>query len=252
MQKIFLILLLFSYDAIVIAQDSIAIPIEKEVLYDHDGDVNILKFDQEKLESYKNNPDFDYSEKEIEDNAWLKFKRWLGRIWSGFWDWLLGDYRGNSFLVFLVKIIPYLIVIGILAFVVWLFFKLNIGAILLKSKQKPEVFYTDEEAIIKSKDIPKLIEKAILEKDFRLAVRYYYLLLLKKLAEGEVITYEFDKTNSDYIKEITQETIRGNFIKATTVYDYIWYGSFAVSETDFKKAQQIFNTLEQQIPKRID
>jgi len=252
MQKIFLILFLFSSHFGGIAQDSIAIPLEKEVLYDRDGEINNLGFDQKKIESYKNNPDFDYSEKEIEDNAWLKFKRWLGRIWSGFWEWLLGDYQGNSFLVFLVKIIPYLIVFGLFVFVVWLFFKLNIGAKLLKSKPKPEVFYTNEEEIIKSKHIPELIEKAILEKDFRLAVRYYYLLLLKKLAENKMITYEFDKTNSDYIKEITQETICSYFIKATTMYDYIWYGNFTVSESDFKKAQQIFNTLEQQIPKRID
>ncbi len=155
-------------------------------------------------------------------------------------------------MVFLVKIIPYLIILGLIVFVIWLFFKLNIGAKLFKSKPQPEVFYTDEEEIIKSKNIPELIEKAILEKDFRLAVRYYYLLLLKKLSESEVIAYEFDKTNSDYIKEITQETICVHFIKATTVYDYIWYGNFEVSETDFKKAQNIFNTLENQIPKRID
>ncbi|PKP26350.1 MAG: DUF4129 domain-containing protein [Bacteroidetes bacterium HGW-Bacteroidetes-2] len=252
MQKILLILFLFSFNSSTIAQDSIVVPLKKEVLYDRDGEVNLLKFDQEKIESLKKNPDFDYSEKETEDNSWLKFKRWLWQIWSGFWSWLFGNYQGNSFLVFLVKIIPYIIIIGLVAFVVWVFYKLNIGANLLKSKAKPEVFFTDEEEIIKSKNIPELIEKAVLEKEYGLAVRYYYLLLLKKLAESEIITYEFDKTNSDYIKEITEEKIQVNFLKVTTIYDYIWYGNFTISETDFKKAQQIFNSLELQIPKRID
>ena len=130
-----------------------------------------------------------------------------------------------------------------------MFFKLNPGARLLKSKEEPANFFTEEEEIIKTKDIKKLIDKALRNQNYRLAVRYYYLLILKRLTEAELIDYEFDKTNSDYISEITSETINTGFKKATNLYDYIWYGNFTVTETDFNKAQQTFKHLETTIPK---
>jgi hypothetical protein len=80
-----------------------------------------------------------------------------------------------------------------------------------------------------------------------LAVRYYYLLLLKNLTDVNLIEYEFDKTNNDYLKEITSKAINQNFEKATLLYDYIWYGNFSVSENDFYKAQQVFKNIDLQI-----
>ncbi|HBY68162.1 MAG TPA: DUF4129 domain-containing protein, partial [Flavobacteriaceae bacterium] len=85
------------------------------------------------------------------------------------------------------------------------------------------------EEIIRSKNIRELIEKALQNKEYRLAVRYYYLLILKKLTDAELIDYEFDKTNTDYIAEITSDTVILPFKKATNLYDYIWYGNFTVT-----------------------
>ena len=42
-------------------------------------------------------------------------------------NWLFGDYEGNAILLFLVNYLPYLILVGIVGFIVWLFIKLNIG-----------------------------------------------------------------------------------------------------------------------------
>ncbi|MBA3987276.1 MAG: DUF4129 domain-containing protein, partial [Flavobacteriales bacterium] len=222
------------------------------VLYDTNDDVSPIVFDTKKINEYKKNKDFDYSEEELEENWWQKFKRWLGRIWSDFWYWLLGDFKGNSFLVFLIKILPYLIVGGIIAFIIWLFYKLNPGATLFKSKKNPEIFFTDEEEIIKSQNIQELIEKALLEKDYRLAVRYHYLFTLKKLSDANIIHYEFDKTNSDYTKEIKDEHILIHFVKVTIIYEYIWYGSFEVSEPEYERAQKMFFKMTNIIPENID
>ena len=230
------------------SQDNLSVKEEQIVQYDTESTISPLHFDEESIEKYKNDKAFDYSEKKQEDNWWQQFKRWLANLWYSFLDWLLGDRQYNSFFAFLLKILPYLIIGGIIVFVVWLFYKLNPGASFLKSKAKPDVFFSEEEEIIRSKDIQKLIEKALQNKEYRLAVRYYYLLILKKLTNAELIEYEFDKTNSDYISEVLSETINIPFRKATNLYDYIWYGNFAVTETDYQKAQKTFKELEQQIP----
>lgn len=161
----------------------------------------------------------------------------------------MGDYDPGSFLGFIIRVLPYLLIAGVIIFLVWLFIKLNPGAKILGSSKSAEVFFTEEEEIIKTKNIKELIEKALLNNDKRLAVRYYYLLVLQGLSEKQLIDYEFDKTNSDYIKELKSSDLTLGFQKATTLYDYIWYGNFDVTQENFGKAQHTFNDLERLISK---
>ncbi len=224
-------------------QDSLP-PLPKEIEYDRAEDLQAPVLSKETINKLKEDRAFDYSEKPVQENWWTQFKNWLWNLWLKFWHWLVGDYKANGFVAFLVHILPYLIISGILIFLGWLFYKLNPGATFFKSEHEPEVLFSDEEEIIKNKDISALIEKALANKNYRLAVRYYYLLILKKLTNADIISYEFDKTNSEYLSEITSETIKIGFKKATNLYDHVWYGNFEVTETDFIKAQHIFTSLE--------
>ncbi|MEM0517072.1 MULTISPECIES: DUF4129 domain-containing protein [Aequorivita] len=235
-----------------IVQDSVSQKIEKEIHYDTTENLKPPIFSSEIIEKYKSESTFDYTEQIASENWWTQFKSWIWQLWLKFWKWLVGDFEAGGFVSFLVHMLPYLIIFAIVVFVIWLFYKLNPGASFFKSKEKPDVFLSEEEKIIKSKNIKQLIEKALADKNYRLAVRYYYLLILKKLTEAELINYEFDKTNSEYFAEITSEEINFGFKKATLLYDYIWYGNFAVTEENYLKAQKTFVSLENQIPESID
>ena len=221
-----------------------------EIEYDQSSDVTPVSFDPSKTEKYQNDPYFDYTEKIQEDNLWEQFKRWLYRVWVNFWTWLFGDFKSNAFLYFLYKAMPYIIIGGVVVFLIWLFYRLNPGSGLLYSKDEAQVFFTEEEKIIKSEDIQVLIDDALANKNYRLAVRYYFLLILKSLSEKEIINYQFDKTNSDYIREIKQEHLSLQFKKSAFIYEYVWYGNFEVSETDFTKAKYQFVTLKNNISKK--
>lgn len=222
------------------------------VIYEESSSVKPLPFDQSILETYKEDPHFDYTEVNPDENWWSQFKSWLSGLWSKFWTWLFGDYESNAFLVFLFQALPYIILGGILVFIIWLFYKINPGSKLLLSKEPPEVFYTDEEEIIKSKNIQELIDQALSNKDYRLAVRYGFLLLLKRLSETEIIAYEFDKTNSDYKKEIKSDPILSLFKKVSTLYEYTWYGNFLVNENDYAKASKQFAALHSKIKQEVE
>lgn len=242
----------------IIGQDSI-ISIEKgfiakdtlkknpQTLKYDESEVRPISLSKVTIANLKKDNAFDYTEDPEQENWWTSFTRWIGELWDQFWKWLLGDYQANGVLEFIIRLLPYLIVIGILTFIIWLFYRLNPGAKLLKSKENPVTFFTEEEEIIRKKDIKNLIQKALNDKNYRLAVRYYYLLILKKLTDADLIEYEFDKTNSDYFSEIASEAINSQFKKVTNLYDYIWYGSFDVTETDYQKAQKSFITLENEI-----
>ena len=88
------------------------------------------------------------------------------------------------------------------------------------------------------------MKEAIKNAQFRLAVRYYYLNELRKLDELNIISYEYQKTNRDYYEEIKDEKIRQHFFEITKLYEFIWYGSFKVSEKDFWLAEKGFKRME--------
>lgn len=224
--------------------------IKKEVQYDDNKQLNPIYFNQETIENFKSDQEYQYIETEKGVSFFQKFLKWLWNAWVDFWTWLFGEnYTENSVLFFLFKYLPYFILLLIVIFIIWIFYKLNPGASILATKDKGEIFFTEEEAIIRSADIKSLIEQALNNKDYRLAIRFYYLLIIQKLKDHQHIVYEFDKTNSDYIKEIRQPTLVSDFKKATTLYDYIWYGNFMVNEQDFAKAKETFIALETQIIK---
>ena len=83
-------------------------------------------------------------------------------------------------------------------------------------------------------------------KDFRLAVRYYYLQVLKDLSNKKIIDYHKDKTNTEYLFEIDNKALRDQFSHLSYIYAYVWYGEFLLDENSFKKAQNKYQSFLKQ------
>lgn len=82
-------------------------------------------------------------------------------------------------------------------------------------------------------DFDNLLKRAISNDNYRLAIRYYYLILLKKLAIKKYIEYHKDKTNSEYLFELKSKQIKKEFSYLSYIYSYVWYGEFHVNEQKF-------------------
>ncbi|MDT0676233.1 DUF4129 domain-containing protein [Autumnicola musiva] len=219
--------------------DSIA-----EIQYDHTPALHKTSFDEEQIENFKSQPEFEYLNRTETDSWWTRFKKWLNLKYEQFLNWLFGEYTPGGILHFIIRILPYIILAAVLGFVFWLITKLDPGRSLLERPAESKVFLSEEEEIIQSKDIGKLIEEAIQNNQYRLAVRYYYLLDLKKMDELGVISYQFQKTNEDYLAEISTENVKQQFRKITRLYEFVWYGDFKVSETEFRLAQKGFAQMD--------
>lgn len=221
-----------------------SIPEDKVIRYDNSKDLNPVKFDKTKIESYRSQKDFDYINSIEQDNWWTRFKKWVSAKYNQFINWLLGDYKANSILSFIIAALPFLLLLLLLGLIAWLFSRLNPGGKVLQEPKKSTVFLSEEEELVKSEDLPALMKEAIKNAQFRLAVRYYYLNELRKLDELNIISYEYQKTNRDYYNEIDNEKIRQHFSEITKLYEFIWYGSFQVSEKDFRLAEKGFTRME--------
>lgn len=203
-----------------------------------------LKFDKEKISSYKKDPVFDYTEKVKQENWWTKFKDWMRLQWSRLMRWLFGDLKVSPFLASLLKMLPYLLVALLLGAIVYLFSRLNASEYFRKHPRKSEISLDEDEKIIRKRDIKVLIENAISRGNFRLAVRYHFLYMLQQLTYKELIVYDSSKTDEDYIQELLRPELKQQFQKLNRIYDFVWYGHFDTGREDFEKIRKDFQKMQ--------
>ncbi|MFI2742514.1 DUF4129 domain-containing protein [Zhouia sp. PK063] len=148
-----------------------------------------------------------------------------------------------------VKIAVWIFLIVIIIMVVYFIVKAIMNKegkwIFGKSSDKKIIKAIDVENNIQEADFATLIQNAIQNKEYRIAIRYYYLWLLKDFTHKELIIYDVEKTNSDYLLELKNETIKQQFNYASYLYNYIWYGEFPIDETQFNNAKKTFTSLIQ-------
>ncbi|MFK5957760.1 MAG: DUF4129 domain-containing protein [Lutibacter sp.] len=207
------------------------------------------KFESNTFEKYKTDKNFIYDEGVTKEPSFFeRVFNWFGRQLLRVLELIFGVKYAKGVFGTILSALPYIIAGVVLVFLLKFFLKVNLNSIVLTLKNKAIVSITEEEELVKNKDILKLIERAIQQKNYRLAVRYYYLNILKQLESKELIIWEQQKTNEDYIKEISVQNIQNSFSNLTRLYDFIWYGNFSISEHEFGGVEGDFikiNTLIQ-------
>ena len=72
--------------------------------------------------------------------------------------------------------------------------------------------------------------------------------LLKKLAANEIIVWDLEKTNSDYLYEIKNQASKDEFEYLSYLYNHIWYGEFDIDQETFDKAKTAFEKSIKNLP----
>lgn len=222
---------------------------QEELKYDTQEYQDVDFFDSEFKKKYADDSAFDYRELIQQESLWQRIKNWLNLQWNEFLRWLLADVDSSSFWSVLGFILKWGSILGLIFLVTYLFAKYNPGQSFLKKSNSAQMKWSEEEKIINQEDIPKLVKEAIANENYRMATRYYFLLLLKELRDSELIDYAYQKTNEAYQKELNETAISSNFSEATRYYEYIWYGDFAVDQVLFKTVKKRFESLLSQISK---
>lgn len=152
------------------------------------------------------------------------------------------------FFFFMVRIFPYLLGLIVILIILKVFLGTDLNFWKFnKIKKSTEKLIFEEDKEIDDLDFEKLLKKALNNSNYRLATRYYYLLLLKNLSSKKHIKYHKDKTNSEYLFEIENTTLRKEFSYLSYVYNHVWYGDFPIDKNDFNaieyKYKTFFNSL---------
>ena len=216
------------------------------VQYD-DQEINAIDITEKQLEPFRADDKFNYEIEKVDNSWWEGLKNWFYNILRRFFEWLFGVDAAPNYIAAFLKYVPYLLLGLLLYLLIRFFIKANTKNILFSKSNENTVLLSEEERIMKTEDIQSLIKNALEEKNHRLAIRYYYLYLLKLLTERELITWELQKTNDDYIQELSQSKLRPLFKKVTLLYDYIWYGEFQIDGEGYERAKHKFDQLKNSI-----
>ncbi|MEM9648227.1 MAG: DUF4129 domain-containing protein [Bacteroidota bacterium] len=211
------------------------------------SDIVPLEISKDDLKTYLEDDAFNYEIVKT-DNSWLDaIKNWFYNLLIGFFEWLFGVEQAVGYLAVFLRFLPYILLAILLFLIIRFFIKANTRSFIYSQKNPNLVVLSEEERIIKTENIQELIKEALAQKNYRLAIRYYYLFILKILSEKELIDWQLQKTNDDYIRELSGSALKSPFSKATLLYDYIWYGEFNIDHERYTKAENIFVSLKNAI-----
>ena len=96
---------------------------------------------------------------------------------------------------------------------------------------------------LQNAEFEALIQQAISKKQFTLAIRLYYLAIIKELNITGAIKWKKDKTNSAYMREMRAHKLFDSFRHITGIFERVWYGDMPLDETGFQSIQPAFQNL---------
>lgn len=206
------------------------------------SDVIKKEFSENLSEKYAGD-EFNYNESVVESqNYLLRAIRWFFEKLAN----IFGVEVDPGFFK-LVETLIYIILIIIAVYIIIRLFAGTKATSFFNKKSKELAPLKFEEEHIEEINLEELINKALSVSDYRLAIRYKYLKVLKDLSLNNLIDWHYDKTNIDYKNEIESSILKEHFGTASHLYDHIWYGEFSLDETGYKSAIIEFDQLNKAI-----
>ena len=219
------------------AVESLEVLQTQDSLQIDDSNVSPRQFDD--LKSKYNDESFIY-ERTLESSGWwTRFKQWLSEKIKDIFNLRNGQEAANATDI-AIKTAGVILFLLVIYFIFRAILNKEGKWVFGKSSDKNIIPVTDIESNIHAINFKSLISSAEENNNFRLAIRYYYLWLLKDLTTAELIEYDVEKTNSDYYNELTSASIKEEFSYTSYLYNYIWYGEFNVDKDQFIRAKNSF------------
>lgn len=210
---------------------------EKDIVVDSTA-IETKPFTKDFKKNYTDK-EFIYEFKTPEKNAWDRFTEWLANFFKNIFSFK-DSKSATNFVDILLKVIAILIVIAVIYMIVKAIMNKEGQWIFGRNSDRKIINYDEIEKNLHLVDFEKLIQKSLESNEKRLTIRYYYLWLLKKMSEKQIIEWDVEKTNSDYLYEIRNEAQKEDFAYLSYLYNNIWYGEFELDEETFAKARNAF------------
>lgn len=223
--------------------DSVIVNEEEEAYEDYsnaDSLLNALEYTDNTLypkvfpknyqEKYQS-AEFDYTLTKPKESLWQKFLRKLDEIFGDIEffkfspEGTFDTMKGTS-----------VVLIIVLVFLLIRYLVNRQGNLIFSKKNVTKnIVHQEIQENIHEIDFAQSIALFEEKKDFRYAVRYQFLRILKQLSDRHLIDWHPEKTNKEYITEIANSELKNDFKEWAKIFDYVWYGEFEIDEKTYRE-----------------
>ena len=191
---------------------------------------------------YKGN-DFDYTTSKPRESFFEKLQRKLAQLLRS----IFGEtsLETSSQITSVVIRLFAILVAGFLLYFIIKFLINTKGSLFFgKKNKKLEINEEELHENIHEINFPQSIAKFENNGDYRSAVRYQFLFILKKLSDKKLIIWNPEKTNKDYVAELKAAHLKNEFYNLSYIFDYVWYGEFSINEQSYGKFKNQFHSFK--------
>ncbi len=180
-----------------------------------------------------------------DDFAYMHFKTRPPSIWQRLQWWfadLIGRLLSDPDADWLTNLIFYLILFLVLAAAIFYILKLQYGGAFSGDARFKSAAINVSPSTEKV-NYDQLIDDAVQEENFKLAIRYVYLKALVFLSGRELIQLRDWKAPRDYEGELSA-AIAPTYNELTSLFEFVWYGEFGATEQDFRRSESLVGDIE--------
>lgn len=114
---------------------------------------------------------------------------------------------------------------------------------ILRAQDGVEITEANLDQYLHETDLERFLRTALANGNYALAIRLYYLQVIKDLSERGAIKWAKEKTNRDYLREMRNHAQHDNFRSATRTFERVWYGNEGLSAEEFARLEPQFKSL---------
>lgn len=200
------------------------------------------KFKENFSSKYKDK-EFDYSTSKPHESFGEKLMRKISKILQKIFGTSVFNTSSDITWV-IVRLLGILLVGFLLYFIIKYVLNKNGGFFFGKKNKKVIISEQELHENIHEINFPASIAKFENSGDYRSAVRYQFLFILKKLSDKKIISWNPEKTNKDYITELKSPHLKNEFSNLAYIFDYVWYGEFNIDEQNYLKFKNQFQSFK--------
>lgn len=212
-----------------------------EVRYDS-SDITVRSIPSDDVAGYSNDPDFDYASVYTPPSSFVeRVLQAIGDFFGGMIAPIIESPTGATILQYGTIAVAFLLVL-------WILMRSEFrGVLSRRNVSSTGIDFDEVEEDLHAMNFDLLISEALKLGNHRRAVRLHYLKLLRTMTERGLIEWRREKTNSEYLYELSNRTMRPQFAKLTRVFDYVWYGGFEIDRGQYDRIRSDFDGFAQSV-----
>ena len=226
----------FIYNDDVTADSSLKkIPVTNEVVFPKE-------FADQFQSKYKGE-EFDYTTIKPRESLWEKMRKKIAEIMRS----IFGDVdplKSANYAEIILRFFA-IVIIGLVIYFLLKFLLSKDGNFFFgKKNKKLNISDQDLKENIHEINFPDSINNFERKKEYRFAIRYQFLFVLKKLSDKKLIEWNPEKTNKDYLAELKAKNQKADFKELVYIFNNVWYGEFEVDEQSYVRFKEKFSRFQ--------